>query len=526
MILKRECFPQPNPSVSAKSGDRRGGLDTVRGIAAAIENGLKLPPSSYSEIFQICCVQMEFDKIKKIMKKQADRGGPLARRSESSKLDIEVVFTSLWIIGSKKMQAAICEQGQIFAPLVRKHWGSLILIIMDVFEISKSAGSKRATASPVAHLDILTILCDAMISLSLCNSLSALIKSPGPGPAVIFKFAWILWLSGGLRMPESPSSRDFNSSAVRCLSILEKSLDQDDLFFKSAWEACSAYGGIRTAVNIATSAFHCCTKSKERIEDVRFHLAVSSTLDRPPEGCSVWEKSDNATCEKGEISKLIEAVTLLATHYRGTIRKLGFLEGIDMILLRLSILFLRSHRNVEVAVRTGLLQMFLALDLDRGDLETVEVHAGTILRIIPRYFIYHSVIKVSTEEMRKITEGNEIKDGCLSEGGRYAEPWQTMKHVLLDRYCLMRFFDIVISPGLKVGYCNSASPLHKYSTFLLTGGGSVVERNEVLNSEHAIASRSFTVPNNVKLRIGRKTIARTAGNATVRNPSSFATSYY
>ena len=103
------------------------------------------------------------------------------------------------------------------------------------------------------------------------------------------------------------------------------------------------------------------------------------------------------------MARMIDALTNLLTESRAEITSESGLQlTIEMVLKIIEHLASRNHRYMEQAVRCGLLQLFVALDPSKGDLDPLVLDmARYILGIVPRFFVYYSVIGAVGNEMRK-----------------------------------------------------------------------------------------------------------------------------
>lgn len=157
---------------SAKAGE----LDAFRAIV--MHHEADLPGEVYLEIFQICCKNAGHEKVKNMLSRKPKHRGHLPFLSgKSLESAVEVVFTSLWVIGSKKMGSEISKRWNVFAPAIREHWGSLFLTMIEVFKLSKSTDSCNTPGAPRANLDILSILCNVMTVLFTNSALHLLIDT-------------------------------------------------------------------------------------------------------------------------------------------------------------------------------------------------------------------------------------------------------------------------------------------------------------------------------------------------------------
>lgn len=252
-------------------------------------------------------------------------------------------------------------------------------------------------------------------------------------------------------MPEAPSNH-YSSSATRCLSLFEFQLRRGP-YLEPALEACCRYGGITAVANIALSAFRCCTMTEAWIGVIRQHMRTFSVFALFPR--RVADEFSEAIHELDGVPILVEGLVRLTTQFGGRLHMLGLMGGVDSILLCLIDLFRKSHRNVEQAARCGLLGLLPALNQERPGLSEGVPAISTIVLMLPHYFVYHSVTKVFGEEMRKFTEGEEIIRDPSEGNLALATKYRNLKRLLIDKYCIMRFYDIVVAPSLKTKYCNS-----------------------------------------------------------------------
>ncbi len=155
------------------------------------------------------------------------------------------------------------------------------------------------------------------------------------------------------------------------------------------------------------------------------------------------------------MAMLIEGLTDLLTDSRAEVIKRGMSETVELLLKSIEHLATRNHRNMEQAARCGILQLFTELKPSKGDLgPRVLETAASLLDVLPRFLVYHSVIGSFGEEMRKLTEGKYPEDACLWKG-ELSDEWRELKRVLIDRYCTKRFYDIVVAPASKIKHCNN-----------------------------------------------------------------------
>lgn len=251
---------------------------------------------------------------------------------------IELVITSLWVIGSEPMRRAMVSQEQLFTPLVQKTWERVLLAITDVFELFRSTKSKAAVKALGARLDVLRILCDAMTSIFTTNALSELVETP----AAILELMWILWLSGGPRMFEICASSRFNISAGQCLYQVLNKFWKHGLAYESALAATRLYGGLPTLTIIALSAFRCCTFTQG--DDIMFHILPFVTF-APTQG-RASDDFAKTICDSDGIPVLIDGLVRLTPRLRGPGRKLVFNDA-SIVLFTVLNLASKDYRVAE-----------------------------------------------------------------------------------------------------------------------------------------------------------------------------------
>ncbi|KLO10780.1 hypothetical protein SCHPADRAFT_942570 [Schizopora paradoxa] len=433
----------------AKAGNR----GSLRTISIAIHNRIDFPDDLYPEIFQICCVFADFGRIKDLLSRGVTRRRSLPKLHKA----IERVVTSLWIMGSEVIRFAIHRNEDAFAPLLREHWAYVVLTIMHVFKFCKSSKSKVAADMPEARLDALCILCDAMSSLFVNKSICDLIDQPTA--RLLLEFAWILWLSGGPREIKAGSQNAFNTSAAGCLTRVTEKFDKE-LAFEAASRGSRMYGGIPALANIALNAFHCGVSDgilHAQQQDIPFFIFAPTQERRT----NVFLK---AICDSNGIPKLTGDLNLLArrlyANWICTYPSVPISEiDANPIMLAIINIVWRSHRDVEMAVRNGLLEVILILNLKHANLYPVTMRViSEILQNLPQYFVHYSVVKSFSDAMQSIIDQPLIRilEGNMLKGTtQLAETWRYLKRMLTESCCMMRFFDLVIYPGLKTKYCNT-----------------------------------------------------------------------
>ncbi|KLO06195.1 hypothetical protein SCHPADRAFT_1002475 [Schizopora paradoxa] len=442
---KRPVQPRKKSVEEIVKDAKAGTFGSLQNLAGAIDGRDKFPDKLYPEIFKICC---HYAKIRRSLSQDT------VYHLSELRTGVDLIITSLWMIGSYPMRNAIRENEAAFTPLLREQWAYVVLAIMDVFEICKFSQDKTAVEMPSARLDMLCILCDAMSTLFVTKVLCEHIDTPKA--QILLEFTWILWLSGGPRDFKAKSSNEFNFSAGRCISNVVENFDQK-LAFGAASKGSRMYGGIPSIAKIALSAFKCSVSeghAKASWQAIPF-LIFSPTHERHT------NEFLKAICNSDGIPKLTIDLVRLANNFRwASWRCMFFISGADPIMLAILNIILRSPRDVEQAVRNGLLEVFLILNSKQSDVnppETVRL-ITEILENLPQYFVYYSVVKAFSEAMQKITDGYEVWhwEEKISKGEtQLAEAWRQLKRLLAESCCLMRFFDLVVFPNLKTKYCNS-----------------------------------------------------------------------
>ncbi len=161
-------------------------------------------------------------------------------------------------------------------------------------------------------------------------------------------------------------------------------------------------------------------------------------------------------CERDGVGKLIRGLTTMVNNFRSLIcsdSALGATTG--MMISIVEHLATGHHSRVELAARGGILQLLVALDPNSGDLPDGIISACLyLLRSLPRFFVYYSVIEAFTEPMRFLTNGEHPPEGCIL-GGPLESAWSFFKRTFIQRYCTKRWFESDVKTIPR--YCNNVS---------------------------------------------------------------------
>ncbi|KLO06197.1 hypothetical protein SCHPADRAFT_946290 [Schizopora paradoxa] len=431
---------------------KEGGLRPPHQLAFILQSSIKLPPSDalLPEVFDICCAHINFGRVEHVSSQKNARGRPPMKKLRSA---IELLITSLWIIGSKPMRDAISKQGPIFAGIVEKHWGYIVLTVADIFKFCKSTRSDAASEMPCGRLDLLCILCDALSSLFSVLDLEEIKEEPAA--LLLQKFAWMLWLSGGPREPDGRSSSAFSSSAAKCLQDVMKATRFDETMMESAADGSRTFGGVPAIAKIALSAFQ---SSVALGEDIKYHAlpfivyGPAAWIELPM--TDFWK----AIYDMDGTPALTTSLVRLTKRFQDPFHRL-VIADVATIISEILYFIQKSYRNVEKAARCGLLEAIVYMFSNESNLSPSIVDASVaLLEMISQYLAFHSVISAVAEEMRKLTEGNGTKsrEENISTGtSKLAEAWRHLKRRLIESYCTMRFFDLVIFPNCETKYCST-----------------------------------------------------------------------
>ncbi len=428
----------------------RGEFAALTAILTAMYRDPELLDNHYVEIFQICCALADGEKYKRAVR--SFPGDLTPNGTESSPgLIVLLVTYSLQTIGSTPMRLAIRRNEDAFAPTILRRWKSLFGTMTAVYE--ENVRNPDAFDSPSTKHMTASFLCNTLTACLMCRDLVTLFKDPTP----LFESAWKWWLYGGPPRYEDPNSAVHNLSTSACLSFLAETFPETNLM-AIALEVSPSFGGVPAIAKLALSAFHSCATTKDHAEDVSFHFipfSASLAYEAEKDGKQVADEFINAIYELDGSAKLIEGLTHMATFSRAVMLPRLSDSFVTLVLMILKTIITKNYRQVERAARCGILELFVALDPDRGDFSPSLVNAAkALIDVVPIYFVYHSVIGAYAEAMRKLTEGNEIKDSCLAEGP-FTESWRLLKRALIDRYCIKSFFDIVVVPSPRSRPCNS-----------------------------------------------------------------------
>ncbi|KLO10784.1 hypothetical protein SCHPADRAFT_942574 [Schizopora paradoxa] len=421
---------------------------------------LKLPDDFYLELFPVCCVHASNVKCGGDSKAMA--------RAFQSGLTLPLAVYSLVAIGSQGMQKAGINRKEDFEPLILTHWSDLFIAMSFVYEMHANADEEAGF--PMRNQWISAALCNAMLTLLSCEVFTSNI----PRSSIFFENVWKWWLYGG---PPDYESKErlvalSNNITSICLSVLYHTLDTKDVPLSIVLKSSSAYGGIAAVADLALNAFHASAMAKD-IEAVKCQFLVFLLFyahkDAKGEEHDLCESFVDGIYESGGMSKLIKALVHLLTFARDEI--LNPEQEVLMVTFIgiLQSIMDRSHRHIEEAARSGILEFFIALDPERGDVPRLPMLlAKKMLEMLPLYFVYHSVIGSYAAEMRKLTEGDRPKDSCLAKSdGPFATSWRKLKQLLIERYCVKRFYDFVIAPAPRLKYCNSCGKSESTVPFLM-----------------------------------------------------------
>lgn len=417
------------------------------------------------KLFPVCCAHVTEEKCRNVYEcffktdEAGARVGGTARASHE--LTFHLALYSLFAMGSRGMHTAILHREDAFEPVILARWEDLLGAMGVVYEIHFRID--RDEGVPCRNAWISGVLCKALVVLLMSRAFVEQFE----GPTVLYEHAWAWWLYGGpsdYSNPDPRQSQAFSSSAcAECLSILYNISKEMKISASVALKASAEYGGVSAIADIVINTFYSCATSNQAA-DLKLHCYPASVLyaSEDTDELGKGKKFVEAIHELDGTTKIIKGLTHLMTSSSGRAALQDSTTAAFVMMMATILLEFvsRSRRHVEHAAKNGILELCIALDPDRGDLpEIITTISKRLLDMLPLYFVYHSVIGSYAEEMRKLTEGDEPKDHRLTEG-LFAESWRTMKSLLLERYCVKRFFDFVIAPAPRLKYCNSVWRLH------------------------------------------------------------------
>ncbi|KLO10772.1 hypothetical protein SCHPADRAFT_502406 [Schizopora paradoxa] len=458
-----EKLLKADPRKVLKSAER-GDVDS---LFAFYFTEVNYPEDMLPDLFRVAALHLDPHKLEAISKqiksvesrKNTTSSFRLSELEDSVNATFKLALGSLGILRMQRMRSAVKDQQSVFNALINKHWPN----IFSAMKVLHRLHSDGDMITPRTKMGLASFICGAVGTIFQNDAAFQRLKSQ----ALVQKFLWTMWLYGGPPSYDQDDCEDIAAPA-RAIAKIHVSLKLTGTLLQSLRQVCGEFGGHPTIAEIALEGVCGALSSKTHVADALQHAFVLTAIISEERELENFVQAAHAL---DGMARMIDALTDLLTDSRAEIApESGLQSTIEMLLKIIEHLASRNHRYMEQAARCGLLQLFVALDPSKGDLDPLVLDmARYILGVIPRFFVYHSVIGAFGDEMRKLTEGRYPKDECLLDG-ELSKEWRELKRVLLDRYSAKRFYDIVASPASKVKHCNNCGEEEDREKFLACSG--------------------------------------------------------
>ncbi|KLO04974.1 hypothetical protein SCHPADRAFT_740621 [Schizopora paradoxa] len=397
-------------------------------------NQMTVPDDLFPEVFRVCCKHLNPRLLASV---STTRIGFNQERMMLCEKLLRLASMAVELLGSLRMRWNIQEHPSRFGPLIDEHWPNLFDGIRKLFTTLR-AGKESSGDCPSGA----TMFADVLVAILSNGPTLARLRNDDE----LLKFAWTLWLYGG---PPSFEEDRVNYDAMATALYF---LQGDNARTKShIVRVCSKLADMDKIAKIALLSVVHTMKSKEHINELENHFQVFFTLmsNDPANFVKSLSKSDGA-------ARLIDGITTVAKESRAAIREERMVHVIGILIAVLEGLVILTSKHVEQAARSGLLQMFVALDPARRDLpDPIMGPVYSLLKRLPVFLHHYSVLGAYAEQVRLLTEGSKPQENCLLKGS-LADCWRIFKARLLALYCAKCFFDAFVAPSNLV-YCDNCS---------------------------------------------------------------------
>lgn len=369
---------------------------------------------------------------------------------------------ALEVLGSFRMQRYIgrYKDGPLVS-LILEQWPKLFLGMNVLFAAMRTRDSKHQSNMTQA---VVTHFSDVIIAvLQNSNIQSLLVKDTD-----LQKFAWALWLSGGV-----PDSDDLDINWVSTvIAILRLSIEGhgDDsstassTMFPVCMAVCNQYGGKDAVAEIALmSAYRTMMSDSKGPQNLMVVLAqqVSMLMILTNPEDDPTQQIPKRICELDGIAKLIEGFLKVFTESRDEVCQTELGPIVGSLITVIDRLATDNYNRIKQAARSGLLGIILALNPDKGDLpDEIRDPCILLLNKIPYFFSCYSVTETFAEQIRNVTD--EAEAGIKDSEGTLGYLWRVMKGRLLEFYVLNRLFDTFAESFPKC--CNNVSVVHWHAS--------------------------------------------------------------